>query len=343
MLRGFKLKTVFHEAALLESRFMNSIPTRWKSLSAAIAAGLSLALAVGCSSTSETTFDAKSDKPLVVASYSVLCDLVEQIAADSVNLNCLIAYDQDPHTYEGTPSDRRAIEQADAVLYAGMNFEPSIIRMVQATSNSSLKVPVHEQSVQNLIEYNSENEPVPDPHIWHDVENGMRMVDLLNDSLSELLPENKEIYDERAGALLADLAELDAWIAAQIQTIPEPQRQLVTTHDAMSYYSRAYGLTVAGTLLGLSPEEEPTASRVRDLVKNIRTIGVPTLFAELTTNDRVLQAVANEAGVEISEDVLIADGIGRQGSPEGSYQGMLQYNTCVIVNGLGGDCQPPNK
>ena len=308
--------------------------------SVAIAVGVSsVLLATGCNSGLSVQSRTDTEKPLVVASYSVLCDMVSQIAEDSVELDCLIGYDRDPHTYEGTPSDRQAIEQADMVVYAGMNFEPSIIRMVNASSNSGTQIPVHEQAVENLIEYNSDGQPVPDPHVWHDVDNGIRMVELLSQALTNLSPENSELYAENTASLQEELVALDRWIATQIQTIPDSQRQLVTTHDAMSYYSRAYGLTVAGTLLGLSPEEEPTAARVRDLVASVQEIGVPTLFAELTTNDRVLQTVAAEAGVEISDDVLIADGIGREGTPEGSYQGMLEYNTCAIVNGLGGKCQ----
>ena len=300
------------------------------------------AIVAGCTSGETAGSGSSSDKPLIVVSYSVLCDMASQIAEDTVELDCLIAYDQDPHTYEGTPSDRQAIEQADLVLYAGMNFEPSIIQMVNAASNYATKIPVHEQAVDTPIEYNSDGQPVPDPHIWHDVENGISMVETISKALTNVAPDNSQLYADNSSTLQAQLLELDSWIAEQIQTIPEAQRQLVTTHDAMSYYSRAYGLTVAGTLLGLSPEEEPTAARVSELVTSVREIGVPTLFAELTTNDRVLRTVANEAGVDISENVLIADGVGAQGTPEGSYQGMLEYNTCTIVEGLGGECEPFN-
>ncbi|WP_017324045.1 metal ABC transporter solute-binding protein, Zn/Mn family [Synechococcus sp. PCC 7336] len=302
---------------------------------AVVAIGLGLGLA-SCGRSPQVD----AEKPLLVASYSVLCDMAEQIAGDTVELDCLIAFDRDPHTYEGTPSDRQAIELADAVLYAGLNFEPSVIRMVQATHSPAPKVPVHELAVQELIEVGIEGEEVPDPHIWHDVENGIRMVELLRDTSIELSPEHADLYRSRTDRLLQELEQLDEWIGEQIQTIPSDRRLLVTTHDAMGYYSRAYGLEVAGTLLGLSPEEEPTAARVRELVQSIRSSGVPTVFAELTTNDRVLRVVASEAGVEISDRVLIADGIGRRGSPEGSYQGMLEYNTCAIVDGLGGTCSP---
>lgn len=278
------------------------------------------------------------DRPSVVASYSVLCSLVEQIAAGVLEPNCLIRYDQDPHTYEATPSDRRAIESADAVFYAGLNFEPAIIRMVEATTTPAPKLAVHEVAVANLIEVEAEGTVAPDPHIWHDVENGIRMVEAIEQTLSDVDPANAATYASNAETLVDELEQLDTWIPAQIATIPENQRRLITTHDAMSYYARAYGLTIEGTLLGLTTEEEPTAAQVKALTDSIKVTGVPMVFAELTANDRVLQTVANEADVAISENVLIADGIGEAGTPAGSYQGMMVYNTCTIVEGLGGRC-----
>jgi len=286
--------------------------------------------------TSEAASDGET--PEVIASYSVLCSMVEQVAAGVLVPNCLVNYDQDPHTYEATPSDRRAIEVADAVFYAGLNFEPSIIEMAEATTTPAPKVAVHDEAVEDVIEVEEDGEVEPDPHIWHDVENGIRMVESIEQTLVEIDPANADTYASNADALIGELERLDTWIPEQIATIPENQRRLITTHDAMSYYARAYGLVVEGTLLGISTEEEPTAAQVKSLVDGIQAIGVPILFAELTTNDKVLQTVANEAGVDISKDVLIADGIGEKGTPGGSYQGMLVYNTCTIVTGLGGTC-----
>lgn len=293
---------------------------------------------VSTSSEGESSLAANGEAPDVVASYSVLCSLVEQIAADVLEPTCLIRYDQDPHTYEATPSDRRAIEQAEAVFYAGLNFEPSIIQMVEATTTPSPKVAVHEAAVEDIIQVDEAGQVEPDPHIWHDIENGIRMVRLIEQTLSDIDPANAETYAANADKLVEELERLDTWIPAQVATIPENQRRLITTHDAMSYYARAYGLTVEGTLLGLSTEQEPTAAQVKTLTESIQAIGVPMVFAELTSNDKVLRTVANEAGVRISEDVLIADGIGEAGTPAGSYQGMLVYNTCTIVEGLGGTC-----
>ena len=288
--------------------------------------------------TSEVTADDGGETPEVVASYSVLCSMVEQVAAGVLEPDCLISYDQDPHTYEATPSDRQAIEVADAVFYAGLNFEPSIIQMAEATTTPAPKLAVHEEAVQDIIEVEEEGEVEPDPHIWHDIENGIRMVELIEQTLTAIDPDNADTYASNADALTSELQRLDVWIPEQIATIPDDQRRLITTHDAMSYYARAYGLVVEGTLLGISTEEEPTAAEVKSLTEGIQAIGVPMVFAELTSNDKVLRTVANEAGVDISKDVLIADGIGERDTPAGSYQGMLVYNTCTIVTGLGGTC-----
>ncbi|NET74507.1 MAG: zinc ABC transporter solute-binding protein, partial [Sphaerospermopsis sp. SIO1G2] len=279
--------------------------------------------------------------PKVVASYSVICDMVEKIGADKIDSNCLIDYDQDPHTYEAKPSDRKAIEDANAVFYAGLNFEPSIVEMAEATQTPAPKIALHEEATANVIQVEEEGVKEPDPHVWHDISNGKEMVRLIGDTLGQIDPDNADTYKTNAQKYNTRLDKLDTWIKQQIALIPEDKRRLVTTHDAMSYYARAYGLTVEGTLLGVSPEEQPTATQVKKLSDEIKSKGVPTVFAELTANDKVLKVVAKEAGVEVTPQPLIADGIGAKGTPEGSYTGMIEYNTCIIVESLSDkECQP---
>ncbi len=291
---------------------------------------------------SETTASDTADESAinVVASYSVICDITAQIVDGGAELNCLIPSDQDPHTYQAKPSDREAIDTADLVFYAGLNFEPAIIGMATASDSEAPKIALHDEAVQQVIEVEEEGEVNPDPHIWHDVENGLAMVALILDNLVAVDPDNADVYTQNAEQLTAELAALDTWIPEQIATIPEAQRRLITTHDAMGYYAQAYDLTVEGTLLGVSTEEEPTATEVKELSTAIQEKGIPTIFAELTADDRVLKTVADEAGVVISENVLLADGLGPEGTPGESYTGMLVYNTCAIVEGLGGECAP---
>ncbi len=268
----------------------------------------------------------------IVTSFSVLCNLVEQLGEET---RCLIPPDRDPHTYEGTPQDRQGIETAGIIFYGGLNFEPSIIKMVTATNNQAVKIPTFEKANIKIVEN--------DPHVWHDVKNGIELLKLISEVLKQNKPDRAEFYEQNRQKLTKELEQLDRWIKVQIDTIPPDQRRLVTTHDAFSYYSRAYGLKVEGTLLGFSTEEEPTAKQVKNLIDRVKKSGILTIFAELTSNDKVLRNIAKEAGVKISDRVLIADGIGKSGTPEGSYQGMLIYNTCTIVAGLGGKCSPfPN-
>lgn len=295
----------------------------------------------GTTSESPPAAEAEATEKLkIVASYSVICDIAEEIAAEAAEVNCLIGPDRDPHTYEATPSDRKAVDEAGVVFYAGLNFEPAIVDLAEASDSSAPKLALHELAVQQVIEVSEDGEVEPDPHIWHDVENGVEMANLIRDTLADVDPDNAGLYQQKADALILELQEIDSWIPAQIATIPESQRRLVTTHDAMGYYAKAYGLTVEGTLLGVSTEEEPTAAQVNNLATTIRDKGIPTIFAELTSDDRVLQTVADEAGVTISEDVLLSDGLGAADTPRGSYTGMLVYNTCTIVTGLGGECAP---
>lgn len=304
-------------------------------------------------------------KPKVVASYSVLCDLAQQVAQETVDLTCLIEAGEDPHVYRATPSDRRAIEDAQLILYGGYEFEPAIIQLIEATSNAAPKVAVdevavpeplmgeaheheqdeaeHENEHENEIaeaheDEHTEGELEPDPHVWHDAENGEQMVEVIRDSLAEVVPENAELYSRNAQTVISQLDQLNRWIEQQIATIPENQRTLVTTHDALGYYGNAYGLEIEGALGSLSTEASPSAARIREIVGIIQQTDVPTVFAETTNNPRLMETVAREADVSLSEQEIYADSLGEPGTPAASYQGMLMTNTCTIVTGLGGTC-----
>jgi manganese/iron transport system substrate-binding protein len=305
------------------------------------------------------------DKPNIVASYSVLCDLFKTIAEDTINLTCLIEGNEEPHTYRPTPSDRKAMEEAQIMFYGGYNLEPQIVKLIEATKTDVPKVPVNEAAVPQPIlaehhhEHGEEEEgehheehhhqeegkaakekKEPDPHVWHDVRNTIAMVELIQATLIQLNPVAADVYLKNASALNDKLYKLDSWIREQIATIPEGKRILVTTHDSLNYYVKAYELEGYKAIQGLSPDDTPTASRVRELVTEIKAAQVPTIFAEITSSDRVLNTIARETNVKISDQQLFTDGLGETGTAEESYVGMMESNTCAIVNGLGGQCNP---
>ncbi len=306
--------------------------------SIAIAIGLA-----GCSAPSTPNAQTeKGNRPLVIATHSILCDLTKQIAANTVDLKCLVQAGTDPHVYQATPEDRKAIEQAKLILYGGYNFEPSLIKLIQATSNPAPKVAVDEIAVPNPEKLEEDGETVTDPHVWHNAQNGIQMAKVISDRLSQLQPEQAKLYAENTNKITSELTQIDTWIKSQIATIPPESRQLVTTHDALGYYSKAYEIPVIGALEGISTDEAPTAARVSALVKDIKKAKVPTIFAEATLNPKLIQSVAREAKVKVSDQQLYADGLGETGSEGETYQKMLTANTCAIVDGLGGKCTPLN-
>jgi manganese/iron transport system substrate-binding protein len=183
-------------------------------------------------------------------------------------------------------------------------------------------------------------EVVPDPHVWGDVKNAIAMVNAIRDALIQLSPQDKEEFTKKAQQLSDELKQLDSWISVQIQTIPADKRKLVTTHDAFQYYGRAYQIPIAGTLIGISTEEQPSAQTVQKLVEEIKKTGVPAIFAETTINPALIQTVAEEAKIKLAPRELYSDSIGAPRSEGETYIKMIEANTRTIVEALGGKYTP---
>ncbi|WP_437173865.1 metal ABC transporter solute-binding protein, Zn/Mn family [Crocosphaera sp.] len=279
-------------------------------------------------------------KPKVVSTSTIIADLVTEIAQDEVEHEGILDPGSDPHVYEPVPTDSIAFEEADLIFYNGYNLEAGLIKLINATGIQGKKVPVGEAVKPLNWEY--EGQTVPDPHVWGSAKNGILMVNKIRDELIAISPEDEAIFTENAAELTANLQRLDNWIQQQINTIPEPQRKLVTTHDAFQYYATTYGLTVTGTLIGISTEEKPSAQTVKNLTEAIKKTQVRAIFAETTINPTLIKTVAEEAEVNLAENALYSDSIGAKGSDGDSYIKMLVSNTRTIVEALGGKVEPFN-
>ncbi|WP_036481150.1 metal ABC transporter solute-binding protein, Zn/Mn family [Myxosarcina sp. GI1] len=343
---------------------------------------LAMTSLTGCNFVRDRSSVLAQTKPTVVATHSIICDFVEAIAEDTLDLTCLLKGTQDPHTYRPTPRDRQLLEAAQLILYGGYELEPRISELLAATQTPTPKIAVYEAAVTEPIvgdhhheaehdEAEAENENtsetqttessitdrlVPeanqlpdtqaapetqnlegaDPHVWQNVENAVATVESLQTALTQLNPANAALYLQNSVALEDRLWLLDAWIKNQVATIPEAQKILVTVHDSFNYYVKAYEFTDYLSLQGLSDEESPTASQLRELATQVRQQEIPTIFAESTASDRVINSVAREAGVELAQTKLSADGLGEADT----YIEMMVDNTCTIVDGLGGNCTP---
>ncbi|MCF2969832.1 zinc ABC transporter substrate-binding protein [Synechococcus sp. Nb3U1] len=275
-----------------------------------------------------------SARPRVVTTTTLIADWVEQVGQDRIQLTSLLQPGVDPHIYEPVPTNGVALEQAELVFYNGYNLEPSLIRLIYATAQQARRIPLAEEI--DPILSDEDGIPTPDPHVWGNVEHVIIMVERIRQELTELAPTEAAFFQANAAAYQAALKELHTWIAEQIQTIPPPNRALVTTHDAFAYYTQTYGLTMGGSLIGLSTEEQPSAQTVAQLVREIRALQVPAIFAETTLNPALIQTVAAEAGVQVAEQELYSDSLGEAGSGAETYLEMMRLNTLAIVNALGG-------
>lgn len=313
---------------------MNLYPRYGRTAAVVLLLGLGL---VSCDSAQKSDLastEADDSRPAVVATSTVIADWVAEVGGDQVALTSILQPGADPHVYEPVPADTIAFEDADLIFYNGYNLEPNLVRLLNAAGVDAQRVAVGE--VVPPLDLQKGTTTVPDPHVWGDVSNVVPMVETIRDQLIELAPDQADLFTANAAAYIAELEQLHGWVEIQTATIPPAQRQLVTTHDAFQYYANAYGLTVAGTLIGLSTEEQPSARTVQQLVASIKGLGVPAIFAETTINPQLITTVANESEVALAPQALYSDSIGAPGSDGDSYLKMMAANTRSIVENLGG-------
>ncbi|WP_414754719.1 metal ABC transporter substrate-binding protein [Anabaena sp. CCY 9910] len=293
---------------------------------------------VGCrnqttsASFTQTTNVVDENLPKVVATTSVLCDLTRQIAENTINLICLIPPNKAPQLYQATAEDKDALEQANLILYNGYNLESELIKLINTTKNSAPKIAVSQIAVPQPQQILANSRRVNNPYVWHNPKNAIKMLEVINSNLRKLEPSNTAIYGDNTKRIKTELIQLDNWIKLKIATIPKEKRKLVTTYNAINYYTNAYGIPSAT----IGTEEQATDQRIKNLTQYIQKSNVPTIFADMTDTLKVMESVATEAEVKLSERRLYTQGLGETTSDGDTYQSMMIANTRTIVEGLGG-------
>lgn len=277
----------------------------------------------------------------VVASFSILGDLVQQVGGDAVQVTTLIGPGVDAHTYDPAPADLVALEVADVVFENGLGFEPWLDQFYESTAPAAARVVVTDGIAPRPAAEEHEGEEQEhgafDPHVWHDVANAVVMVENIRDGLIAADPARQETFEANAAATIGELEALDAWVREQVDTLPPERRKLVTSHDTFGYFADAYGFEVVGTALGsLSTEAgDPSARETATLISDIQAAGVPAIFAENVSNPALMESIAAEAGVTLAPP-LYTDALGAPGSPGETYAGMIRGNVTTIVDALSG-------
>lgn len=280
-------------------------------------------------------------RPLVVTTHTVLSDFVRQIAGDAVDTTCLLPVNIDPHSYDPRPADVRAVRQASLVVVNGLGLEPWAAKLIAGSGYRGTVVTVTEGLPVLLPLLDSDgHEPhegaaadgPADPHAWQDPRNARHYAQRIADALVQVLPAQADAIRERARRYDAELERLDADARAAFSALPEERRKLVTSHDSLQYLGHAYGLRII-PVAGSRPGQEPSARQLAELIATIRREHVAAVFFEATSNPKLAELVAAEAGVQVVRE-LYTDSLGPTGSPGETYLGMFRHNLATLVAAL---------
>ncbi|MDQ0315035.1 metal ABC transporter substrate-binding protein [Amorphus orientalis] len=310
------------------------------------------------------------DKLDVVASFSILGDMVHQIGGDAVSVTTLVGPDGDAHVYEPTPADAKALSQADVLVVNGLDFEGWLPRLVEASEFSGRQVVAstgidaltwaepeeghdhdhdheahdHGEHEHNHAEHDHDHEEHAeeghhhhgdyDPHAWQSLGNGMIYANNIAKALAEADPAHADGYQERAEAYVAEQQALDAKLKKEFGALPEAHRKVVTSHDAFQYFGKAYGVQFIAPE-GISTEAEPSAADIARIIDQIRDEQIAAVFVENISDNRVIEQITRETGAKVGGE-LYSDALSGPDGPAPTYVDMFDYNSRQLLGALSG-------
>ncbi len=304
----------------------------------------------------------RNGEPLqVVATTSIIGDVVSQVGREAIELTTLMAPGEDPHSYEPSARELTAVADADVIFVNGWGLEEALVHDLAEIGSGVPIVPIsariepllfganshdhteadHKEADQEEIAHeeaeHEHNHTGADPHVWFSVHHVKKWSENVTHVLSELDPDNAETYENNAAAYQEELTALEMYAVEQLAQIPEEKRFLVTNHDSLSYFAHEYGFELIGTVIpGASTLTEPSANDLAGLVAEMEAHHLCTIFTETTVSDTLAQTVAAELSAcdHIQVIKVYTGSIGAAGSGADSYVSMFRANVDAIVAGL---------
>ena len=284
----------------------------------------------------------ESDPIRVVASFSVLADIVQQVGGDLVEVASLVPAGGDAHTFDPSPDQVRTLEDADLIVSVGGDFEPWLDNVLENVGDDTPRFEAflndddHDHEEEETAEDHEDHDHDEMLHPWLDAGATIAMIPHLAERLAEVDPDNTDSYTASGDAYIAELEELDIYITEQTESILEEQRNLITVHRSMDAFADAYGYEIPAVLLESHSTEgaDAPAGHIAELVEIISEHDIPAVFPDTPGGADMLDPVAAEAGVEIAPslyvDTLEAD------EPPQTYVEMMRHNIDTIVAALAG-------
>lgn len=286
----------------------------------------------------------------VVASFSILADMVHEVGGPQVRVVTLVGPDGDAHVYHPSPADARTLATADLVFINGLGFEPWFERLRKASASKATVVVASQGLTPQTLEPVADphasghrhdddhagagrgDHTVPDPHAWQNLRYGIRYVTTIAQALAAARPEEAAGFQERAEAYKARLMALDAWVRTELEAIPVEERKVITGHDAFGYFARAYDIRFIAPL-GLNTEAEATPKGVARLIRQMKAEKIRAVFLENMTDPRLVQQMARDGGGVLG-GALYADALSPPQGPAATYEAMFRHNVATLKAAL---------
>lgn len=273
-----------------------------------------------------------------VATFSILGNLLAEVAGDKAAVSAVVGPDMDAHAYQPRPGDARALAEAQVLVSNGLGFEGWIERLAKAAPFKG-KAVVATTGVATLAagsdqghSHGHAHDHAADPHCWQDVQRVRTYVANIARGLAEADPPNAAYYRERAEAFDRRLAELDAWVKEEIAKVPADKRRAITGHDSFRYFSSAYGVKFQSPR-GYNTSSEPSARDVAALIRAAREQRIKALFVENMTNPGLIDQIARESGAVVGPR-LYTDALSGPDGPAPTYEKMMRHNVSALVAGM---------
>jgi ABC-type Zn uptake system ZnuABC Zn-binding protein ZnuA len=272
-----------------------------------------------------------------LATETFLADIAQNVAGDRLKVAALLPIGADPHSFEPTPQDVAKVTASQVLIVNGGGLESFLSKLLDNAGGQRQVIVASAGLVSRTPgpgEVRDAEHPAGDPHFWLDPHMVVTYVENIRAGLSQADPAGAAIYARNAEAYSAQLVELDAWIAAQVQSIPPESRLLVTNHENLGYYADRYGFKIVGAVVpSFSSDASPSAQQLAQLVNAIKASGARAVFLDTSSNPQLAQQVAQETGIKVVAD-LYTHSLSPPGGPAPTYIEMMRYNTRVIVGAL---------
>jgi len=280
------------------------------------------------------------EKLPVVASFSILGDLVANVGAERIALATLVGANGDAHVYSPSPADARKVKDAKLVVTNGLKFEGWIARLIRSSATKAQIVEAANGIKTIVVDENSpahdhgdhSHAGETDPHAWQSIANAKIYVENIWAGLAAADPAGKALYEANAKAYLARLDALDAEVKALVAKIPAERRRIITSHDAFGYFGDAYGLAFVAPQ-GISTEAQPSARDVGRIIQQIRKDKIAAVFLENISDTRLARRIADETGAKIG-GTLYSDALSDASGPAATYLDMIRHNATTIAKAL---------